>query len=197
MKHACVPLDSNSSLRDGSLDDIYNWIASFFRDDSHITKYGNEVSELRTISVSIIQGSGIGPPSYVVTASDTLGRVRQRYVKICGWHYLIIPADNLQSCQEEIANVDSWANHNNLKLNHAKSAEIIFVRPRSKRAVQIPTRNISGFVRVELTCDNQSKIFCCKACRSAADLMCILHFAHCDSTACLLKHFELYYYYYY
>jgi len=70
MKHACVPLDSNSSLRDGSLDDIYNWIASFFRDDSHITKYGNEVSELRTISVSIIQGSGIGPPSYVVTASD-------------------------------------------------------------------------------------------------------------------------------
>jgi len=31
-------------------------------------------------------------------------------------------------------------NHNNLKLNHAKSAEIIFVRPRSKRAVQIPTR---------------------------------------------------------
>ena len=37
--------------------------------------------------------------------------------------YLIMPTDNLQSCQEEIANVESWANHNNLKLNHAKSAE--------------------------------------------------------------------------
>ena len=54
-------------------DNIYNWIASFFRDHSHIsdiTKYGNEVSESRTISASIIQCSGIGPPSYVVTASD-------------------------------------------------------------------------------------------------------------------------------
>ena len=50
--------------------------------------------------------------------------------------YLIIPADNLQSCQEEVANVESWANHSNLKLNHAKSAEI--------------TCTISGFVRVEL-----------------------------------------------
>ena len=73
----------------------------------------------------------------------------------------------------------SWANHNNLKLNHAKSAEIIFVRPRSKRAMRIPTRNISGF---DWTCwvaqsawyDNQSKIFCCKACRWAADLMCTI-----------------------
>ena len=64
--------------------------------------------------------------------------------------YLIIPADNFQSCQEEIANVESWANHNNLKLNHAKSAEIIFVRSRGKRAVQIPTSNISGFERAEL-----------------------------------------------
>jgi len=51
---------------------------------------------------------------------------------------------------QEIANVESWANHNNLKLNHAKSAEIIFVRPRSKTAVRIPTRTISGFVCVEL-----------------------------------------------
>ena len=64
--------------------------------------------------------------------------------------YLMLPADNLQFCQEEIADVESWANHNNLKLNHAMSAEIIFVRPRSKRAVQIPTRTISGFERVKL-----------------------------------------------
>ena len=51
---------------------------------------------------------------------------------------------------EEIANVERWTNHNNLKLNHPKSAEIIFVRPRSKGAVHIPPRTISDFVRVEL-----------------------------------------------
>jgi len=102
------------------------------------------VSESRTIVASIIQGSG--PPSYVITASDihsvVSGNVMLKYADDT---YLIFPADNLQSCQEEIANVESWANHNNLKLNHAKSAEIIFVRPRSKRAMRIPTRNISGF----------------------------------------------------
>jgi len=51
-------------------DNIYNWIESFFRDHSHCTKFGNEVSEFRKIMASIIQGSGIGPASYVVTASD-------------------------------------------------------------------------------------------------------------------------------
>jgi len=102
-------------------DNIYNWIASFFRDHSHITKYGNEVSQSRTISASIIQGSGIGPP-YVVTASDLHSVVSGNGMsKYADDTYVIIPADNLQSCQEEIANVESWANHNNLKLNHAVS----------------------------------------------------------------------------
>jgi len=106
---------------------------------------------LRTISASIIHGSGIGLPSYVVTASDLHSVMSSNVMsKYADDTYLIIPADNLQSCQEEIANVESWTNHNNLKLNHAKSAEIIFVRPRSKRAVQIPTCSISGFVRIEL-----------------------------------------------
>ena len=33
-------------------------------------QHGNLISQLRTISASIIQGSPIGPASYVVTASD-------------------------------------------------------------------------------------------------------------------------------
>jgi len=51
-------------------DNIYNWIESFFRDHSHCTKFGNEVSEFRKIMARIIQGSGIGPASYVITASE-------------------------------------------------------------------------------------------------------------------------------
>jgi len=51
-------------------DNIYNWIESFFRDHSNCTSFWNECSEFRKIMASIIQGSGISPASYVVTASD-------------------------------------------------------------------------------------------------------------------------------
>jgi len=60
---------SKMSLLDNT-DNIYNWVESFFREHSHCTKFGRDVSHLRDISASIIQGSGIGPVSYVVTAYD-------------------------------------------------------------------------------------------------------------------------------
>jgi len=49
----------------------------FFQDHSHNTRFGNQVSALKAISASIIQGSAIGPVSYVITASD-LQPVSQR-----------------------------------------------------------------------------------------------------------------------
>jgi len=58
-------------------DNIYNWVVSFFQDHSHNTRFGNQVSALTAISASIIQGSVIGPISYVITASD-LQPVSQR-----------------------------------------------------------------------------------------------------------------------
>ena len=51
-------------------DNIYNWIESFFRDHSHCTNFGSEISEFQKIKVSIIQGSDISSASYVVTAAD-------------------------------------------------------------------------------------------------------------------------------
>ena len=47
-------------------DHIFNWIS----DHSHCTMYNNYSSDLRTVSASIIQGSGVGPSLYVVEASD-------------------------------------------------------------------------------------------------------------------------------
>ena len=54
-------------------DAVYNWLADYFTGHSHCTKYGYSTSSLCQISasiVSIIQGSAIGPVSYVVNASD-------------------------------------------------------------------------------------------------------------------------------
>jgi len=51
-------------------DSTYNRLVDFFSGHSHHTKYGEQTSTLKTISASIIQGSAIGPASYVVDASD-------------------------------------------------------------------------------------------------------------------------------
>ena len=63
--------------------------------------------------------------------------------------YLNVSASNAESCPAEIANVESWADNNNLKLNRIKSADIVFVRPRSRVPVSIPSTAVPGFERVE------------------------------------------------
>ena len=63
--------------------------------------------------------------------------------------YLVIPASNIQTCAAEISNVSDWATVNNLSLNRAKSAEIVFVAPRSRRETVIPPAAVPGFKRVD------------------------------------------------
>jgi len=52
--------------------------------------------------------------------------------------YIIIPAASGNSRQSEIGNVELWSWANNLKVNPAKYAEIIFADKRRKDAVQLP-----------------------------------------------------------
>jgi len=49
-------------------DDV--WLVSYFSCHSHCTRYDGESSDLLEISAGIIQGSGIGPVSYIVNSSD-------------------------------------------------------------------------------------------------------------------------------
>ena len=51
-------------------DKVYNWLASYFSGHLHCIRYGTSTSALHEISAGIIQGSGIGPASYVVNSSD-------------------------------------------------------------------------------------------------------------------------------
>ena len=54
-------------------DEVYNWLASYFSGHLHCTRYGTSTSALHEMSAGIIQGSGIGPASYVVNSSDLTG----------------------------------------------------------------------------------------------------------------------------
>ena len=114
-------------------DSIYNWLVDFFTDRKHCTKFQGITSQILDISASIVQGSVVGPVSYVINASDlstvTTGNSMHKYADdTC----IVIPARNAHSREAELDHIAEWAQSNNLKLNRAKSAEIIFQDCRRK-----------------------------------------------------------------
>ena len=129
-------------------DNVYNWLVEFFQGHSHCTRYGHRTSALREISASIVQGSAIGPASYVVTASDLTTTIAGNLLcKYADDTYLIIPAQNYQSRSAEIDHIETWAARNNLHLNRAKCAELIISEPKRRRQFNQPPC-ISDITRV-------------------------------------------------
>ena len=51
-------------------DHVYNWLVNFFSGRTQCTTFLDTTSGLQEISSSIVQGSAVGPASYVVNASD-------------------------------------------------------------------------------------------------------------------------------
>ena len=89
------------------------------------------------ISASIIQGSALGPVSYVqyvVNAGDlktvTPGNRIHKYADDT---YILIPAINIRSRKAELDHVEEWAQSNNLKLNKVKSMEIVITGKRKQQ----------------------------------------------------------------
>ena len=111
---------------------ISGWMASFLEESSHTNICEDETSGSNNINASVVQGSALGPlPS--ITASD-LRTVHHSNVllKFADDTYLVIPASNVHTTDEELTNVDNWAKLNNLKLNRNKSKELIFTPSKFK-----------------------------------------------------------------
>ena len=70
-------------------------------------------------------------------------------VKFADDTYLVITESNHGSRAEEIQHVGDWTSSNNLRLNHVKSMEIVFVSPRCPRAMVIPPPAVPSIPRVE------------------------------------------------
>jgi len=108
------------------------------------------MSSFKRISASIIQGSDIGPASYVVNTSDLQAvSVGKDLCKYADDTYLIIPAFNAHTRSAELSHIAVWAQCNNLKLNLAKSQEIIFVDRKQKEKFPAPAK-MSELQRVEV-----------------------------------------------
>ena len=112
--------------------------SGFFLDRSHCVRYGEELSALLSIAASIIQGSAVGPASYVVNATDLTTVTSGNHYKYADDTYIIVPAVNIQSFKADLAHIEKWAAANNRKLNRSKSPEIIFMEGRRRRTVCLP-----------------------------------------------------------
>ena len=105
-----------------NISDIYNWIKAFFEQHFHCTRYAGECSMVAAVKASVIQGSGLGPASFIVTAADlhptTPGN---RIFKFADDTYLVAPAANSSSRPGEVSHVEAWTSRNNLRLNRTNS----------------------------------------------------------------------------
>ena len=91
----------------------------------HCTKFTGCISCLRRINASIVQGSGIGPVTYVICASDLCPLHKSNsFDKYADDSYLIVPSVNSSTIAEELEHIAKWAHDNNLKLNRSKTKEI-------------------------------------------------------------------------
>ena len=131
-------------------DAVFNWLVDYFRGHEHCTQYNGVTSAMLPILASIVQGSAVGPASYVVNAADltVLSSINQ-LVKIADDTYLVIPASSVEMRAAKLYHVEQWAAVNNLRLNCDKCTEIIFVDPRQRRSVEPPPL-LTGIKRVTM-----------------------------------------------
>ena len=115
-------------------DEAYNWLVDYFRGHSHSTVYRDRTSLPKSINASIIQGSGIGPASYVVNSGDLrVMTTGNQLVKFADDTYLMVPAGNVDTRSAELNNIEAWAQENNLTLNRSKTKKIIFIDHHTRR----------------------------------------------------------------
>ena len=127
-------------------DVVYNWLTSYFDGREHCTKFMNNVSSMKQINSSVVQGSVIGPSSYSIAESDLRSKNINFWMdKFADDVDLITTLDNYDKIQDEIEHVDQWAKNNNLILNKDKSREIIF---RGNKSVQGIPPPLDGITRV-------------------------------------------------
>ena len=126
-------------------DAIYNWLINFLSERRHTTKFAGFTSRTAYINSSVVQGSGVGPSSYVVTASDLRPVLTEnKIVKYADDTYLLVGAKKRLTITAELAQIAEWAQRNNLQLNPTKSREMLVTRSR----IQYTPDLISGVQRV-------------------------------------------------
>jgi len=122
---------------------IVSLIASFLLGRTQSTKLGNYISRPLPISLSIVQGSGLGPYLYIIFKTDlkTLTPENELFLYADDTD-LLIPETSPIEIAEEFQNILRWAENNKMRINKAKTKQLIFRRPNlavSRMPTLLPT----------------------------------------------------------
>ena len=118
-------------------DAIFNWIENFFNGREHCTRFCDILSPTANISASVVQGSSLGPASYVVTASDMRpGHTDIVIIKYADDTCLVVPATNSHTCAEELLQI-LGGGRQQLATEHGQIQGNYF--PSTKRAWEVAT----------------------------------------------------------
>ena len=87
-------------------DHVFNWLVDYFEGRGHATRLGDAISLVAGINASIIQGSVVGPPSYVIVASDLHPKhQRNAITKYADDTYLMIGSSNIHTPVQNFGNI--------------------------------------------------------------------------------------------
>jgi len=117
---------------------VINWLANYLTDRTQSLATPNGLTLSLKINRSIIQGSGIGPTSFVSVIADLHPLSTETiFCKYADDLTVASPASCSTPLLDEFNHVQEWANANRLKINIAKCKEIIFYKPGVKH-VSLP-----------------------------------------------------------
>jgi hypothetical protein len=112
-------------------DHVFNWIVKFLSCRQHVTRFQGRTSKPASINASVVQGSGLGPSTYDINASDLHPvNPENKMFKYADDTYLLVGSRARTTVTEELNNVSRWAAINNLRLNVTKSREMLVARRR-------------------------------------------------------------------
>ena len=107
-------------------DAVYNWVLNFLLRRSHTTKHKGTMSGKEDINASVVQGSAVGPIAFILNASDLHAiNSENATFKYADDTFLIVPASNANTIAQELQHITSWAEQNNLRINQAKTHELL------------------------------------------------------------------------
>ena len=111
---------------------VINWICSFLTGRSQQCNVNNHLSKTKSIGLSVVQGSEIGPVLYAVMTSDlhAMSKLNTLF-KYADDTTLVVPERTDVSICDEFEHVKVWASVDNLVLNLLKTKEIVFKRRRA------------------------------------------------------------------
>ena len=103
------------------------------------------MSAFLEISASIIQGSTVGPPPYVVNTADFKVAVTgSAMMKFAYETYIVIPSTSFGSRQTKVDHAASRAEVNNLQVNQEKYEEIVFYDRHHRKQVRTAPLPVTG-----------------------------------------------------